>query len=663
MAVDYTFGFTYPPSEPAGFGSGFLQRPTFCQHPTNPDLDQLIVNPSGAFDFRIYTRDATTKLFNPNPVIVSTVEVSAKSIWSPVFCKHPTDPNKDQVCLPGRDTDPTRNIAFVQRNPATTVFDASSSLIAAVTDILQHQFTLYVTNTTDRNKDQIIVGGSSTTTYLVQRNASTGLFDSGSSTQTLTFPALFALGVFCPHPTDSSKDQIAYSAGGTTTDVHLIRRNPLTGLFDASSDTTTGQPFGGGSGKNLTAITFSPGANALDDVLATGQGNVANGGIGILKRNPATELFDSTIAAGGANNVQLSFTQFSANNTMLPSDATLIPGINDYRQNVLAFQATSFLAIIFILRDSDGNYSSESKSQVLPNNGSRLTYCQYQGNRNKDFWLSTASHNINYGLTNDVESSLSSVSTTAFLADPVGYSGSEGIYYNATGRIVVNSSINGFIFDRFASLVSLYGYGDYTRQSNTRSTYNEDIQLIGTAELTGDFELTLGPSTTLDISASSRTTFTERISLSSTSTVIVGASVNLEAFTFAAGTTVNADDGVGPYTVTVANNPGIVAGPEVTIAAPELTLTITGVPAGGIFTIWDDDDPDPQDLGTLLQETKPTSGGAILYQGTPGNNVIFQLVPKSGASLGFKEFNVAGVIPATSQTLNLSSSLVPETNI
>ena len=249
--------------------------------------------------------------------------------------------------------------------------------------------------------------------------------------------------------------------------------------------------------------------------------------------------------------------------------------------------------------------------------------------------------------------------------DLSGSSSANSIQFLSNNNVRINAPVNFFFFSASLGIaednLSSFDF-DFELIENTEGLSRGNIEFNGTGQITGDFSQSF-EGATLDLSTSTRATFTERITLDATSTVIVGASVNLEAFTFAAGTTVNADDGVGPYTVTVANNPGIVAGPGVTIAAPELTLTITGVPAGGIFTIWDDDDPDPQDLGTLLQETKPTSGGAILYQGTPGNNVIFQLVPKSGASLGFKEFNVAGVIPATSQTLNLSSSLVPETNI
>jgi hypothetical protein len=140
---------------------------------------------------------------------------------------------------------------------------------------------------------------------------------------------------------------------------------------------------------------------------------------------------------------------------------------------------------------------------------------------------------------------------------------------------------------------------------------------------------------------------------------------NFASSTFALGAEINLRSGATEATVNVAadQSDNITAGSGVTIAAPELILTITGIPAGGIFSIWDDDDPDPQDLGTLLQETKPTSGASITYSGSPGNNVVYQFVPKSGASLGFQEFNVPGVIPATSQTLDLSSALQQENNI
>jgi hypothetical protein len=105
------------------------------------------------------------------------------------------------------------------------------------------------------------------------------------------------------------------------------------------------------------------------------------------------------------------------------------------------------------------------------------------------------------------------------------------------------------------------------------------------------------------------------------------------------------------------------AGATVNIISPVPTLTISGIPAGGIFTIWDDDVSDEQDLGTSLQVTNPTSGADITYEGTTGNAVVFQFIPNTGDSLNYQEFNIPGTIPAASQTLDFSSNLELEVNL
>ncbi len=101
----------------------------------------------------------------------------------------------------------------------------------------------------------------------------------------------------------------------------------------------------------------------------------------------------------------------------------------------------------------------------------------------------------------------------------------------------------------------------------------------------------------------------------------------------------------------------------VEILAPQVTLTIQGIPAGGIFTIWDDEDPDPQDLGTLLQETSPTTGADITYIGSSGNALILQFVPNTGDSAQYQEFNFPFTFPAASQNLDLSTQLELENSL
>ncbi|MFM6054174.1 MAG: hypothetical protein ACKPA7_21540, partial [Sphaerospermopsis kisseleviana] len=107
----------------------------------------------------------------------------------------------------------------------------------------------------------------------------------------------------------------------------------------------------------------------------------------------------------------------------------------------------------------------------------------------------------------------------------------------------------------------------------------------------------------------------------------------------------------------------ISAGAGVTIQVPQPTITFTGLPAGGIFTIWDDEIADPQDLGTALQTTNPTTGANITYVAVAGNAVVYQFVPDSGDSANYQEFNISAFIPATSQTVDFTANLEREVNI
>lgn len=159
--------------------------------------------------------------------------------------------------------------------------------------------------------------------------------------------------------------------------------------------------------------------------------------------------------------------------------------------------------------------------------------------------------------------------------------------------------------------------------------------------------------------------------LGTTYIVADGASLDLSTVTFisnpavkkirvdAADKTINLL--VGTTGITLADVE-VVAG-SVAIVAAEITLTIAGIPAGGILTIWDDEEPDPQDLGTALQTTDPTPGGAINYIGSPGNALVIQFVPNTGESAAYKELNFEFTFPDTSQTLNLSQSLELEDSL
>lgn len=146
-----------------------------------------------------------------------------------------------------------------------------------------------------------------------------------------------------------------------------------------------------------------------------------------------------------------------------------------------------------------------------------------------------------------------------------------------------------------------------------------------------------------------------------------GGSYDFSGLTATGVIELDATDG-GSYTISVAAGVTAIAkdpqtNGSVTIVAPEITLTISGVPSGGILTIWDDEDIDPQNLGTALQVTNPTPEGEIDYIGSPGNDIVIQFVPDTGDSADYKELNFPFTFPSVSQTLNLAPSLEPEDSL
>ena len=89
------------------------------------------------------------------------------------------------------------------------------------------------------------------------------------------------------------------------------------------------------------------------------------------------------------------------------------------------------------------------------------------------------------------------------------------------------------------------------------------------------------------------------------------------------------------------------------------TLTITGVPSGGILTIYDDEDPDPQDLGTTLQVANPTNGSDVIFTHSKGgDNIVIQYIQS-----GFVEVNQLLTLSSQDQSFDISSFIEPEVNI
>lgn len=78
-------------------------------------------------------------------------------------------------------------------------------------------------------------------------------------------------------------------------------------------------------------------------------------------------------------------------------------------------------------------------------------------------------------------------------------------------------------------------------------------------------------------------------------------------------------------------------------------LTITGIIAGGALAIWDDEDADPQDLGTLLASEEPIVDGTFVYtHSKAGDQIVIQHIAS-----GFKEINRTFTLTASDQSIEL----------
>lgn len=90
-------------------------------------------------------------------------------------------------------------------------------------------------------------------------------------------------------------------------------------------------------------------------------------------------------------------------------------------------------------------------------------------------------------------------------------------------------------------------------------------------------------------------------------------------------------------------------------------LTIINVPNGGILSLFDNDDlpADPNDLGTLLQVTNPTTGANVVYgHQKGGDDIQVQYVDSA-----YVEVNFNFILNSADQTLDLGNFLTLEENL
>ncbi|MBW4460495.1 MAG: hypothetical protein KME47_09680 [Nodosilinea sp. WJT8-NPBG4] len=307
----------------------------------------------------------------------------------------------------------------------------------------------------------------------------------------------------------------------------------------------------------------------------------------------------------------------SGNYVGMPVPLTLAPTVSSFLNGCLAFQPNAYS---ISSGTSTPRISLTNRVFRIDSTASQtFSGVQFVGTASEEFTFADVSIFINTYSSDVLILRHSTVS--------LGLAVFNGVLASGTGSITGGTSFGGAVRSNTAS---------YAIEWNGTTTFN-GLNLTGTSN--AHF---------INCSGSN---FTSGATLDVTG-IIFGTPGTRKVRVDASGKTLNIQTS-GNFTL---SDVTVVAG-TVNIIAPTPTLTLSGIPAGGIFTIWDDEESDAQDLGTALQVTNPTTGSNISYVGTAGNSVIFQFVPNTGDSALYREFNIAGSIPATSQTLDLASNL------
>lgn len=177
----------------------------------------------------------------------------------------------------------------------------------------------------------------------------------------------------------------------------------------------------------------------------------------------------------------------------------------------------------------------------------------------------------------------------SLVADTV-ISGSSPLRKTASTSLTLFNSIDYFLFSmigRIGAQITASGLGAtaynfaFTANTNTSSTITENFALDGTADITGDYRITINDA---DLRLGTKTSYSSSFTLTGTARLVLNRSVEISsAFILSSGTQVVADNGTGPYTLTIPyGNPGLVLGAGITLAAPVVSYVraVTGVPLG-----------------------------------------------------------------------------------
>jgi len=210
----------------------------------------------------------------------------------------------------------------------------------------------------------------------------------------------------------------------------------------------------------------------------------------------------------------------------------------------------------------------------------------------------------------------------------------DGATFSGMGDFTLGSSVSGAAtFSLNAAATVIINGADLDG-----SVINGDCELLTDTDLsdiriTGDLRVNIAADTTLNL----------------TNVTVLG-----DVFNDATGNTLTINQSGGALT---AGDAGTGNGQTNIVASN--TLTITGVPTGGIFTIYDEDNADPQDLGTTLQGPTSTTGADITYVHSETNDPIALQFIKTG----FKEVNIPFTLLGQPQSIDITSSIQVEDNL
>lgn len=215
-----------------------------------------------------------------------------------------------------------------------------------------------------------------------------------------------------------------------------------------------------------------------------------------------------------------------------------------------------------------------------------------------------------------------------------------GAVYRATKFIVGNSSLNRFAFyDCYEIDIDNTSVITESSVESSKST-GKGVYFSGPPDDYSAIQLHMsgGVNDQITVSGSSAGTY-DLNGITATN------SVNFHNESATNAVTIQLSAGVSYTTST--------AGGAVTIETPPVSLTINGLVAGGVFSIFDNEDSDFQFLGTKLLEVDPVVGTSVSYThtGVP-NDVIIQFLAD-----GYEETYLNVTLTNTSQTFTLQPSV------